>query len=291
MLRRTPRRQAALLAASLLFAIAPTVLGAGAARADGCADIRIVGIPGTEQGVQHGYDGTDERGRTMGPEVAAVVAALREELTDKTVDEKAIDYQANGVSDFNWYDAKFRFDRSLYKQSRDAGNNVTFQDLQTTARKCGSKTKFYLVGFSQGAHIAGDLVQRITAEGVPIAKDQLAGAILLSDPAFNPEDRRAHHLTASGPLGKEMKDTVGVNELLVRDENAPYPGTLGKRDTFADGVRVSSVCILGDPICSESWPTTLAALNIHYKLYRSDLPVADGNRPDIAHWAVSKLSY
>ena len=72
-----------------------------------------------------------------------------------------------------------------YGDSRAQGYQAAWSTINYYARQC-QNTSFILVGYSQGAHIAGDLATTIGKQGSPVAASRVRSVRLLADPARNP---------------------------------------------------------------------------------------------------------
>lgn len=112
-----------------------------------------------------------------------------------------------------------------YHDSAVEGTSKLASQITTFAAKCRNVSKLVLIGYSQGAQVAGDVFQRklTTAE-----KKMVAAVVLFGDPYFNGGDRKVARSSFSGR----------------RD------GILGRRPAFKTGDSlVLSYCHSHDPIC------------------------------------------
>ncbi|AZA09411.1 cutinase family protein [Corynebacterium pseudopelargi] len=118
-----------------------------------------------------------------------------------------------------------------YGVSRREGERRLLEHLQQLLAQC-SDTKVALVGFSQGAHIAGDVATQIPA-------DRVAAVYLISDPK---RSRAFGNQTAAGAA------------LPITNKGAipsDRHGVLGERQPGEfEGLNVVQVCALHDPVCS-----------------------------------------
>ncbi|NCL75973.1 cutinase family protein [Rhodococcus sp. YH1] len=205
----------------------------------GCVPYIVVGVPGSHQGAlqEENLGSSDEQSR-LGPEVHAVVEAMRAEGLELGVAAVAYPALLNTVT------AKAMYNLSSYKESKDKGYSATYDLLKVLARECPN-SKFFLIGYSQGAHIVGDVAQTIYHEGGPVDRNRIAGVVLLADPAFNSSSPGAEEFVANGSaLSYSPVDSQDIT------------GSLGTRAAFPSDARVFSVCIQSDPVCN------LSALNL-----------------------------
>lgn len=241
---------AAVLAASIAgFA----VVGTGVAEADevSCAPIIGVGIPGTNQGKAHSNGATDNVSM-MGPQVAAVMDAISNEILG--FQGVYVNYMAEGLGGIVGEDgaiAKLAYDVSVYKVSKDSGYNNAYQGVATLADQCPT-ARFLPVGYSQGGHIAADLVQSILDGHGPVGPERLAAAVILADPAFNGSSPHSNEFRFDGP----KPGTAGFDrktDTVVQDpDHWTISGALGTRAAYPDDAPVVSLCVYGDPVCDKS---------------------------------------
>jgi hypothetical protein len=110
-----------------------------------------------------------------------------------------------------------------YHSSVVDGEKWLRTEVQSVTTACGRRTHLFLLGYSQGAQVTGDVYQRYLTVA---QKAEISAVVLFGDPYFNPSDK-------------------------LSDRGAPYwpkPGILGKRPGFGDR-RVWSYCHLHDIIC------------------------------------------
>ena len=119
----------------------------------------------------------------------------------------------------------------FYPESLRRGVEAASTALTSYAKSC-PRASFILVGFSQGAHIAGDLAAQIGAGHGPVLAERVIGVGLLADPR-RPPSGAAPTLPAGVP---------GQGVLPVR------PGGFGELLPN----RVVEICAPGDPICDNS---------------------------------------
>lgn len=196
------RRAAILLTVVVAFSV---VAAAPAQAAPGyCADTMLIGVRGTHQ--PDGY----------GAEVRAVVDEVRAmNRSEKRLRTEALDYSAL---------------LSVYFPSKDQGYDRLYQKLRSWGTSC-PRARFALVGYSQGAHIVGDMLNTIVRTGGPVPRSRLVGAVLMGDPSFN----------AGSPGSQRIGGGWGAP---ISGRRAAYPATLNVR----------SVCLAGDAVCDHYGP-------------------------------------
>ncbi|MDO4909005.1 MAG: cutinase family protein [Corynebacterium sp.] len=146
-----------------------------------------------------------------------------------------------------------------YQASRQAAMNKLNAVLPQMLTQCPD-ARFIIVGFSQGADIAGDMAMNIGNNAGPIPAEKLAGAALLSDPRrvpgvandVAPAGQGRGVLIAFQPIfaiALELAISHGVDKFIVdilRDVQplGPRPQGFGQ---VSD--RVFSICAANDPVC------------------------------------------
>ncbi|UVT27723.1 cutinase family protein (plasmid) [Rhodococcus pyridinivorans] len=208
-----------------------------------CPDYLAVGVPGSNQGFDDmatwkaaGFP-FDET--LYGEQVYEVLTTLKSELPAGSVSALPVLYPAQGVDGIDPAAAKLAYNFSVYKMSKDKGYAAAYALLDRQAKRCSS-TKFFLVGYSQGAHIAADLAQTVFHEGSPVDRTRIAGVALLADPGYN----------GSSPRATEF---IYTDDKLAKDpDHWRIHGALGARAEFDKADPVISICIYGDPICDNN---------------------------------------
>lgn len=139
-----------------------------------------------------------------------------------------------------------------YNVSRTEGISRVTDKLADEARIC-PLTNYVVIGFSQGAVIAGDVAAQIAAGNGPIAPEHVLGVTLIADGRRSSDQGR--------PVGV-VPDGVGA-ELALSGLRVPGISMTGPRkDGF--GVlndKVRTICAAGDMICA-SPPQALNIFNL-----------------------------
>lgn len=160
------------LGAALATAVCWIVLvtGGDVARAAGpCTDVEVVGLRGSSEEYltsEHGM------GSLLGPVTDAIAADL----------SGAVTFSAYGVP-YDASEASISTIRSgEYFRSKEEGSELLHEYLLERALDCPA-TKFVVMGYSQGAHAAGDQL----ALEPKFITDRIAAFVMFGDPRFNPE--------------------------------------------------------------------------------------------------------
>ncbi len=219
----TSRLLATAAAAATLTAFGTVT--ATAAPAPTCTPVMVLGIPGSSEGAAH-HPGTTQPKELYGATVAEALAGARAG-SEHPVTAEAVNYPA--VLSLNFTDGK-------YFASKDTGYAHTYNTLRSWSRACPS-SRFALIGYSQGAHIAGDLAQTILHEHAPIGPDRLAGALLLADPGF----------VGYGARTQALRYEEKTSTFTPVDSGRAGPAP---RADFDKTDPIYSICFVGDIVCA-----------------------------------------
>lgn len=132
-----------------------------------------------------------------------------------------------------------------YDESQAIGRDRTSQEMAGLHQQC-PLTDYVMMGFSQGAAIAGDLAEQIGAGNGPVPQERIKGVALVGDPRRDPNQ-------GQNP-GVELKG-VGLEIGLapIKDIAATIvPGATmrGSRAGFGPlNDRVQNICAPGDTFC------------------------------------------
>lgn len=119
-----------------------------------------------------------------------------------------------------------------YLASMSTGRANLKSVITTYLNNCRS-TRLMLIGYSQGAHIVGDVAVGLSST----QRSRVAGIGLIGDPMFNP--KLSGSVTKNGSLG----------------------GMWGKRASWPSGLYVTDVCNNSDKVCaSTDLPGSLAGM-------------------------------
>lgn len=198
-------RRIVVAAVVLLQAVAGSVvLGATSTSAEAavaCKKYTVIGVRGTDDGAR----------ASIGKQLPTAVNAFAAVAGRKNMTVDHVSYRAN----------------ANYVASMQEGRAALIKKLNTYRSACGSKTKYVLFGYSQGAQVVGDVAVKHL---VPAVKSQMHGIGLIGDPMFNPTLRGS------------------------KTGNKTYGGMWGRRKAWPSGVFVSNVCNKKDQVCASYSP-------------------------------------
>jgi uncharacterized membrane protein YgcG len=194
--------------AAAAFASAATP-ATSTSHAASCPSMYFIGVRGS--GEHSGY------GHTIG----AVLSYIKSKIAG--VKDDHIDYPAVAVGYGGWNHYLGHYVNSVKAGDRTVASYVH----RFVVGPCGQQTLLVLAGYSQGAHVVGDMYTL----GLPAyERNRVAGVVLLGDPRFN---------------GTQSAVDVGDYD---RTENGPFPP---KRVIAAPLITsVRSYCLQHDAVCN-----------------------------------------
>ncbi|RAV32496.1 cutinase family protein [Corynebacterium heidelbergense] len=211
---------------------------AAPANPPGCVDYEVVAIPGTWE--SRADDDPNAPKANPNSLMLGITGPLQAEVPADRVKVWTVPYTAQ-FRNFNAQQEK------TYDESREEGLQKASAELQATHQACPG-TKFVLMGFSQGAVIAGDLSSNIGNGRGPVPAGSVAGVSLIAD--------GRQELTKGKLIGKQGINGVGAEIAL-----APVSGLIkgiipgatmrGPRpDGFGElNDRVNNFCAPADLVC------------------------------------------
>lgn len=208
------RAVVALLVATLGAAglVAVTAPSASAA----CKAWTVIGVRGTDDGTRY----------SMGTRLPTALSAFRSKKGATNVTSTYVSYAATAAG---WTDTPGKVG---YWNSLEEGKTALRAKITSTLKACPS-TRIALFGYSQGAHVVGDVVVGLSST----QRSRLQGVGLIGDPMFNP----------ALSIGKTGDRTKG--------------GMFGKRSAWPSGVFVYDVCNKKDKVCaSENLPNSIIGI-------------------------------
>ncbi|MDX1889576.1 cutinase family protein [Mycolicibacterium sp. 050158] len=201
-----------------------------------CADVMVLSIPGTWESSPQ----LDPVNPTQFPIALLlnVTNPLRQAYGTDRVAEYTVPYTAQ-------FHNPFAADKQMsYNDSRAEGTKAAISALTDMNNRC-PLTSYVIVGFSQGAVIAGDLASDIGNGRGPIDADLVLGVTLIAD------GRRQEGVgndVGPNPAGQGAEITlqeVPTLSALGLTMTGPRPGGFGSLND-----RVNQICGPGDLICS-----------------------------------------
>ncbi len=203
-----------------------------------CPDVQMLAVPGTW-----------ESSPTDDPYAPSFMPnALLKSITDPLGQE----YPAERLEVFTVpYVAQFRNpqrpDEITYDQSRAEGTDRARAELVAMHARC-PYTSYILLGFSQGAVIAGDLTSEIGTGNGPVPADLVRGSVLIADGRRLPGEGQSPGLSPGTGQGMEisLQPVTGFTQLIAgATMTGPRPGGFGD---LAD--RTAQICDSRDLICN-----------------------------------------
>src|SRR4029079_8334866 len=131
-----------------------------------------------------------------------------------------------------------------YNDSRAEGTRAAVKAMTDMNNRC-PLTSYVLVGFSQGAVIAGDIASDIGNGRGPVDEDLVLGVTLIADGRRQPGVGQD---VAPNPPGQGAEITLDEVPMLNQfglDMTGPRPGGFGMLNN-----RAYEICATGDLICS-----------------------------------------
>jgi hypothetical protein len=223
---------------------------ARSAQSASCSAVQLIGVAGSgENGGPDTNTGNGTRDKPfraqLGPTVTAFRDTLRKQLALATgvpsttvLDDQPLDYPAIPVGSENANRIRnsiaARNNNGTYRASVDAGVAELSRVLtRATDDPCLGQTRYVLAGFSQGAQVIGDLLER---KLVPDKlKPALRSVVLFGDPKFNFD---ADHVTARSSFELSRGGQLG------RRAASAFRG-------YPSALRIHSYCRYQDSVCQD----------------------------------------
>ena len=201
-----------------------------------CPDVQLISIPGTwESSVQ-----LDPFNPVQFPAALLlnVTNPIRAQFSSDRLEVFTVPYTAQ-------FHNPLSADRQMsYNDSRAEGTRATVKAMTDMNNRC-PLTSYVLVGFSQGAVIAGDIASDIGNGRGPVAEDLVLGVTLIADGR-----RQAGVGQDVGPNAQGQGAEITLHEVptlsaLGLTMSGPRPGGFGMLEN-----RTNEICARGDLICA-----------------------------------------
>ena len=201
-----------------------------------CPDVEMVVIPGTWE--TSPTDDPFNPGQCPIALLLAVSRPIQQEFGPERVQVYTVPYTAQ-------FHNPLSADKQMsYNDSRKEGAAATVRAMTDMNNRC-PLTSFVLVGFSQGAVIAGDLASDIGNGRGPVDADLVLGVTLIADGRRQPgvgQDVGPNAPGQGAEITLKEVPTLSVLGLTMSGERAGGFGALNNR--------TNQICAPGDLICS-----------------------------------------
>jgi hypothetical protein len=201
-----------------------------------CPDVQAVVIPGTWESSPT----DDPLNPTQFP--IALLLNVSRQLQQQFGPERLQVYTVPYTAQFH---NPFAADKQMsYNDSRAEGTRATVKAMTEMSDRC-PLTSYVLIGFSQGAVIAGDIASDIGNGRGPVDEDLVLGATLIADGRRQTGVGMDVGPTPPGQGAEVTLHEVPVLSTLGLDMSGPRPGGFGALND-----RTNQICATGDLICA-----------------------------------------
>ncbi|MGB0971812.1 MAG: cutinase family protein [Mycobacterium sp.] len=201
-----------------------------------CPDVQLISIPGTwESSPQLDPFSPVQFPRAL---LLNVTNPLRQQFSPERLEVFTVPYTAQ-------FHNPLSSDRQMsYNDSRAEGTRATVRAMTDMNNRC-PLTSYVLIGFSQGAVIAGDIASDVGNGRGPVDEDLVLGVMLIADGR-----RQAGVGQEIGPNAEGQGAEITLHEVpalsaLGLTMSGPRPGGFGMLND-----RTYEICARGDLICA-----------------------------------------
>ena len=201
-----------------------------------CPDVQAISIPGTWESSPQ----LDPFNPTQFPIALLlnVTNPIRAQFDAGRLEVFTVPYTAQ-------FHNPFASDKQMsYNQSRAEGFDATVRAMTDMNNRC-PLTSYVLIGFSQGAVIAGDIASDIGNGRGPVDEDLVLGVTLIADGRRQPGVGQDVGPNPPGQGAEITLDEVPMLNEFGLDMTGPRPGGFGMLNN-----RAYEICATGDLICS-----------------------------------------
>ncbi len=201
-----------------------------------CPDVQAISIPGTWESSPQ----LDPLNPTQFPIALLlnVTNPLRQQFDPGRLEIYTVPYTAQ-------FHNPFAADKQMsYNESRAEGFDAAVRAMTDMNNRC-PLTSYVLIGFSQGAVIAGDIASDIGNGRGPVDEDLVLGVALIADGRRQPGVGQDVGTNAPGQGAEITLDEVPMLGELGLDMTGPRSGGFGMLNN-----RTYEICATGDLICS-----------------------------------------
>lgn len=201
-----------------------------------CPDVQLVNVPGTWESAPQ----DDPRNPLQFPNALLhkVTTAITQQFPASRVQEYTTPYTAQ------FHNPLSGDTQMSYNESRAEGTRATVQAMTDMNAKC-PLTSYVLMGFSQGAVIAGDIASDIGNGRGPVDDDLVLGVTLIADGRRQPGVGNDIGPNPPGQGAEVTLQEVPVLSGLGLTMTGARPGGFGALND-----RTNEICAPGDLICA-----------------------------------------
>lgn len=234
-----------------------------------CPDVQLIAVPGTWESSPT----DDPHDPTFLPEALlnTVTGPLSEQYPGDRLEVYTVPYTA-----------QFRNPQAPeevpYDQSRAEGTDKARAEIAATHDHC-PYTSFVLLGFSQGAVIAGDLTSEIGNGDGPVSEELVQGSILIADGRRLPGEGQSPGLSPGNGQGMEisLEPVTGITQLIAgATMTGARPGGFGALDD-----RTAQICDARDLICNAPLNVVDGAARFQEFIANNAIHAMYGTNPDV----------
>ena len=201
-----------------------------------CPDVSMIAVPGTWESSP--TDDPLNPGQFPIALLLNVTRPIQQQFGGERVQVYTVPYTAQ-------FDNPLAADKQMsYNDSRAEGTRATVRAMTDMNNRC-PLTSYVLVGFSQGAVIAGDLVSDIGNGRGPVDEDLVLGAALIADGRRQPGIGQDVGLNPPGQGAEITLREVPTLSALGLTMTGARPGGFGALNN-----RTFQICAPGDLICA-----------------------------------------
>ena len=201
-----------------------------------CPDVQLIAIPGTWESSP--TDDPLNPGQFPIALLLNVTRPLQQQFSPQRVQVYTVPYTAQ-------FRNPLSADKQMsYNDSRNEGTAATLRAMTEMNNRC-PLTSYVLVGFSQGAVIAGDLASDIGNGRGPVDEDLVLGVTLIADGRRHPGEGQEIGPNPPGQGAEITLAEVPALSALGLTMSGQRPGGFGALNN-----RTNQICARGDLICA-----------------------------------------
>lgn len=236
-----------------------------------CPDVQMISVPGTwESSPQLDPFNPNQFPIAL---LLGVTNPIRGQFGDDRLEIFTVPYTAQFHNPFS------QDGQMTYDDSRAEGFDATVRAMTAMNERC-PLTSYVLVGFSQGAVIAGDIASDIGNGRGPVDEDLVLGVTLIADGRRQTGVGRDIGLSPPGQGAEITLRDVPMLDGMGLAMTGPRPGGFGSLND-----RVNEICAPGDLICSAP-PEAFNILNLPKTI---DILLGGAGQPIHAMYATTQF--